>query len=541
MTDDEGGRSNAPVVITAIVLPPNQPPVAVLTAEPTEGRAPETIAFDASGSYDRDGKTVLFEWDWESDGEYDFATAWYTRPEHRYEDPGFYTATLRVTDNRGASDTAEVEFVLVPNLPPHAELVAEPTEGDNPLTVQFDASGSWDPEGDELSYRWKFSGEFDYHDSPFAEHTYYRIGTPQATVWVSDDRGGEAFATVEITLHTGWHIVPVDVGDEEGLSAESWIFGDVGITIAGGHPAVCYIREGYLGYARALDALGMVWGTPQQVDNFGSSELFAPAISIIGGNPALTCHQVFGEVHFTLAGDDQGASWDDTQLVHYFAGTGKSTSLAEVNGHPAVVWLDSLGYLNYSRADDALGTSWPDPIKFEKLDNVLFNGQCELKVITGVPAIAYVHETQQEVRFVYSADEDGSEWVDPITLSQVSPALPMVALAEVGGVPMVCYNSPEGLVVQVAPDGLGFDWSLPTVVDDKEYKSLSISSVNGKPVIAGSGPVYYAARDPLGTEWNPGEIASGGGRLVAITEVDGKPAITFEGNNESIFYAIRLD
>ena len=41
---------------------------------PYEGTIGRSVAFDASGSYDPDGEVVLYEWDWDSDGTYDYSS-----------------------------------------------------------------------------------------------------------------------------------------------------------------------------------------------------------------------------------------------------------------------------------------------------------------------------------------------------------------------------------------------------------------------------------------------------------------------------------
>ena len=100
----------------------NQPPTAVATGSPTTGPAPLTVAFDGSGSSDPDaGDTLSYDWDLDGDGQYDDSTA--VAPSYTYTSQGTYTASLRVTDNHGASATAAVT-INVGNTAPNATITA---------------------------------------------------------------------------------------------------------------------------------------------------------------------------------------------------------------------------------------------------------------------------------------------------------------------------------------------------------------------------------------------------------------------------------
>jgi PKD repeat protein len=101
----------------------NHPPVAVATANPTTGAAPLTVAFDGTGSSDPDDDSLTYAWELDGDGAYDDSTA--TRPSHTYTSAGSYTASLRVTDSLGASDTDSVN-ISVGNTPPTAVISAPP-------------------------------------------------------------------------------------------------------------------------------------------------------------------------------------------------------------------------------------------------------------------------------------------------------------------------------------------------------------------------------------------------------------------------------
>ncbi|HIO57144.1 MAG TPA: PKD domain-containing protein, partial [Candidatus Poseidoniales archaeon] len=69
------------------------------------------IQFNGQGT-DEDGEIVLYEWDFDGDGIYDWADEFNGRELNLYNNAGTYTAVLRVTDNDGSTSTDEVTVIV---------------------------------------------------------------------------------------------------------------------------------------------------------------------------------------------------------------------------------------------------------------------------------------------------------------------------------------------------------------------------------------------------------------------------------------------
>jgi glucose/arabinose dehydrogenase/PKD repeat protein len=84
----------------------NQPPTAVITANPNNGPVPLTVSFDGTGSSDPEGKPLTYSWDVNGDGTFGDATT--PTVSYTYTLAGVYHPSLRVTDDQGATDTTSV-------------------------------------------------------------------------------------------------------------------------------------------------------------------------------------------------------------------------------------------------------------------------------------------------------------------------------------------------------------------------------------------------------------------------------------------------
>jgi uncharacterized repeat protein (TIGR01451 family) len=80
------------------------------------------------------------------------------------------------------------------NQPPVASATGSPTNGPAPLTVNFNGSGSSDPEGGPLTYAWDLDGDGAFDDSTAVSptYTYTQPGTYNARLRVTDNQNQSA-------------------------------------------------------------------------------------------------------------------------------------------------------------------------------------------------------------------------------------------------------------------------------------------------------------------------------------------------------------
>lgn len=117
----------------------NRPPKVSFTFEPAHPFAGFVVKFDASSSYDPEGKIVTYQWDFNGDGEFDKT---FDSPifYHVFKKEGSYQVTLQVIDknNEAASQTDQV---LVREPPVTAIRKISTSEGGNEGKVKV-ASGN---------------------------------------------------------------------------------------------------------------------------------------------------------------------------------------------------------------------------------------------------------------------------------------------------------------------------------------------------------------------------------------------------------------
>ena len=120
------------------------------------------------------------------------------------------------------------------NQPPNAVANASPTSGPVPLTVNYDGSGSSDPDpGDTLTYAWDLDGDgaFDDASTALATHVYTQAGTYRAKLRVTDNHGLST-DSAEIVITAGGTNASPTATISAPSSSLTWKVGDV-ISFAG--------------------------------------------------------------------------------------------------------------------------------------------------------------------------------------------------------------------------------------------------------------------------------------------------------------------
>jgi len=176
----------------------DRPPTAVLSASPTQGLAPLLVRFDATKSED-DGQIVEYAWHL-GDGTAETSSAT-SLVDHTYVRSGTFDIRLVVIDDDGNSSECSIT-IDVENRPPVANLLLS---SDSPIVgdrVEFDASGSFDSDGDVVDVAWEF-GDGETARGTNVSHTYAEVGVYTMRLTI-EDNGGEAASLVHaITVHLG--------------------------------------------------------------------------------------------------------------------------------------------------------------------------------------------------------------------------------------------------------------------------------------------------------------------------------------------------
>ena len=106
---------------------------------------------------------------------------------------------LTITDNKGvtASSTKTITVTESVNQSPIVSFTANFRIGVVPLEISFDASNSYDPDGNIISYAWDFK-DGNTGSEETLNHTFSSIGSYKVELTVTDNKGATSSATKTI-------------------------------------------------------------------------------------------------------------------------------------------------------------------------------------------------------------------------------------------------------------------------------------------------------------------------------------------------------
>ncbi|HMI32153.1 MAG TPA: PKD domain-containing protein, partial [Candidatus Limnocylindrales bacterium] len=144
-----------------------------------------------------------------------------------FSDAGTYTATVRVSDGNGGTDTKSFTITVNNvNRAPTAN-AGGPYSGTIGSPVSFDGTASTDPDGDSLTYAWDF-GDGGTGSGSTPMHTYAAAGPYTVTLTVTDTGG---LSDADVTTANITNEVPARV------------FTSGSVRLASGKPKQCFQIE----------------------------------------------------------------------------------------------------------------------------------------------------------------------------------------------------------------------------------------------------------------------------------------------------------
>ncbi len=172
---------------------PSSGPVAHIAAHPTQGQVPLTVEFDGSGSHDPKGDITDWLWDF-GDGTPVISGK---KVEHTFYQSGDFVVTLVVVGPSGTGRASTIIHAL--NNPPQASFTFYPQDPFQEEPVSFDASASFDSDGEIVAWEWDF-GDGSTGEGEIVEHAFDLPGEYTVTLTVTDDSGATATTSQTVAV-----------------------------------------------------------------------------------------------------------------------------------------------------------------------------------------------------------------------------------------------------------------------------------------------------------------------------------------------------
>jgi chitodextrinase len=167
--------------------------------DPDSPAAGDTVTFQADRTNPGNGSGESLRWDFGDGGTGATANA-----THVYQAAGEYTVTLTTLESDSSVTVEDSRVVQVgpapppPNTPPSAAFTFSPISPIVGEQVLFEGGG--DPDGDPITRQWNFGDLSPVSSDAAPTHAYAAAGSYTVSLSVSDDRGGFASTSRDVTV-----------------------------------------------------------------------------------------------------------------------------------------------------------------------------------------------------------------------------------------------------------------------------------------------------------------------------------------------------
>jgi len=177
------------------------------------------LQFYGNESWDEDGNIVSYTWDF-GDGEF----AYVDNPTHIFTQNGTYEVKLTVCDNSDLCDSMILSIFV--NKPPIAVVEISKLTIMLGETITFDASDSYDIDGEVEFYYWNFDDGYTSNQA-FAEHEYKNSGIYNVSLKIIDDLNDITTIYYSIEVINKLPIVNFGINPDNGDTLVSFQFSDL--------------------------------------------------------------------------------------------------------------------------------------------------------------------------------------------------------------------------------------------------------------------------------------------------------------------------
>lgn len=209
---------------------PNKPPVARPGDNASVQLPVNSITLDGTSSSDPDGTIKTYLWEKQSGADATIETPDQSKTVVSNLSQGVYDFKLTVTDDVGATNSADVTITVLQaaNIPPIASATAKPIEvtlnPNNEGDTVLSGADSKDPDGQITSYSWSLSSgpadgmAIESDSKAVTKVKFTQPGTYVFKLVVTDDRGATDTTTVSVLVSVKPNVPPVAVVKAEPLT-----------------------------------------------------------------------------------------------------------------------------------------------------------------------------------------------------------------------------------------------------------------------------------------------------------------------------------